>query len=70
MHCCRMLSIVGDKYSRYPEFADYVSPNKTSNVLLGDNGQGFRFHPLGKVIDSDYQELQLPNPYWEGTHDI
>ena len=32
----KLLSVVGDKNSRYPESTDYVSPNKTSNVLLRD----------------------------------
>ena len=31
-------SVVGDKYSKYPEFANNVSLNKTSSVLLHDSG--------------------------------
>ena len=34
----KLLSVVGDKYSRYLESTDNVSPNKTSNVLLRDSG--------------------------------
>ena len=49
-----LLFIVRDQDSKDPIPVDDVSPNEVLYIFLRDGGQGFSFHPFGKVIYSDH----------------
>ena len=55
----KLLSTIGDKDFRDPKAIDNAFPIKVLDVLLSDGGQGFRFNPFDKVIDSHDKELEL-----------
>ena len=50
----KLFSAIWDQDSRDPIPADDVPPDEASYVLLCDGGQGFNFHPFGKVIYVDH----------------
>ncbi|MCV5004029.1 hypothetical protein OFM39_30700 [Escherichia coli] len=42
----------------YPEPVNDAFPNGLRQVLLGDGGEGNRFGPFGKVVDSHHGEFK------------
>ena len=66
----KLLSTIGDKDFRDPKAIDNAFPVKVLDVLLNDGGQGFRFNPFDKVIDSHDKELELSYCHRNGSYDV
>ena len=49
-----LLSVIWDQDCRDPLSADDVSLEEALYIFLHDGGQGFNFHPFGKVIYADH----------------
>ena len=66
----KLLSTIGDKDFRDPKAIDNAFPDKVSDVLLSEDGQGFRFNPFDKVIDSHDKELELSYCHRKRSYDV
>ena len=63
----KLSSIVRHKHPRYSKSTHNTLPDEVLNILLCNFRQGFRFHPLGEVINLHHQKFHLSGLSRKGT---